>query len=189
MTWSDSAVMAEGWKPQGTARRPRPRSSADGGYDPNFITGFPIPLPLARGIAADDMRKLLDGSGVELKYEHFSVILSALRRMPMMTACNVDGSQSLSLPRLTRWSYDGRLDRSHQWGNELYQGRDNPLDRGHMVRREDPVWGTPAIAAQANADTFHYTNSCPQMGVVNQQVWLGLEDYVLRHVRRESGCG
>jgi endonuclease G, mitochondrial len=156
------------------------------GYDPNFIPGFRIPLPLARGNRRADMRRLRTGTGVELKYEHFSVIMSVSRRMPMLTACNIDGAESRSLPRLTQWNYDGRLRREDQWGNELYQGRDNPLDRGHMVRREDPVWGPLAVARRGNADTFHYTNSCPQMGTVNQQVWLGLENYVLRHTREDD---
>ena len=37
------------------------------------------------------------------------------------------------------------------------------FDRGHMVRRLDPVWGTEGPARLANADTHHYTNSCPQV--------------------------
>lgn len=151
------------------------------GYDPNFIPGFRVPLPTARR----DMRELRRGGrGVELKYEHFSVIMSASRRLPMVTACNLNGAESRSLPRISQWSYDGRLDRADQWGNELYLHND--VDRGHMVRREDPVWGTPAVAKRANIDTFHYTNSCPQMAGVNQRTWLGLEDYILDHVREDD---
>jgi len=55
-----------------------------------------------------------------------------------------------------------------------------------MVRREDPVWGDSSLAAQANRDTFHFTNSCPQMAGVNQRTWLGLEDYVLKHARADG---
>jgi endonuclease G len=124
------------------------------------------------------------GTGVELKYEHFSVIMSASRRMPMLTASNIDGSQSRRLPRIQQWSYDRRLDEADQWGNELYV--DNDLDRGHMVRREDPVWVSLATARRANEDTFHYTNSCPQMAGMNQHIWLGLEDYVLQHTREDD---
>jgi endonuclease G len=54
---------------------------------------------------------------------------------------------------------------------------DNDLDRGHMVRRLDPVWGD--AAETANEDTFHYTNSCPQHKDLNQKTWNDLEDYVL----------
>jgi endonuclease G len=152
-----------------------------GGYDPNFLDGFPIPLPMPGG----DVRMLRrSGSAAELKYEHFSVVMSASRRMPKVTACNIDGSESRRLPRVQAWKFDGRLNREDQWGNDLYVNND--LDKGHMVRREDPVWGTQAVASQANVDTFHYTNSCPQMAVVNQQIWAGLENYVLNHTRDDE---
>jgi len=160
-----------------------PADEFDGreGYDPDFIDGFSIPLPLARS----GMRQLRrGGSGFELKYEHFSVVMSAERRMPMLTACNIDGGQSRRLPRIQSWKFDGRLDREDQWGNDLY--RDNDIDKGHMVRREDPVWGSMSVSKRANVDTFHYTNSCPQMAAVNQQIWLGLENYILSNTRDDE---
>jgi endonuclease G len=88
------------------------------------------------------------------------------------------------VPRIDTWSFDGRLEKEHQFGDALYDS--NALDRGHMVRREDPVWGTLAEARIANTDTFHFTNSCPQMGGVNQKTWLGLEDYILQHARADK---
>ena len=104
--------------------------------------------------------------------------------MPLLTAANIDGEASRSMPRIDTWNYDGRLDKEDQWGDALYDG--NALDRGHMVRREDPIWGTLADARRANADTFHFTNSCPQMAGVNQRVWLGLENYILHHARADG---
>jgi endonuclease G, mitochondrial len=155
------------------------------GYDPGFLDGWEIALPLATGDAEGDMRKLRrGGSGVELKYQHFSIIMSVSRRMPMLTAVNIDGSNTRRASRLATWSYDGRLDKSDQLGDELYHRND--LDRGHMVRREDPIWGSPKLAMLANADTFHFTNSCPQMAGVNQRTWLGLEDYILQHARADG---
>ncbi|WP_197429828.1 DNA/RNA non-specific endonuclease [Auraticoccus cholistanensis] len=52
---------------------------------------------------------------------------------------------------------------------------------GHLVRRRDPVWGERGTAAQANRDTFAYTNAAPQAAGFNQsdQLWLGLENYLL----------
>jgi hypothetical protein len=40
----------------------------------------------------------------------------------------------------------------------------------------DPVWGTEGTARLANADTHHYTNSCPQVHSFNDMTWgdLGL---------------
>jgi endonuclease G len=157
------------------------------GYTSDFLEGWRIelPKPQADSPAAGDMRELRrGGSGVELKYTHFSVIMSKSRRMPMLTAANIEGSEARSLPRISTWSFDGRLDKEDQWGDALYDS--NALDRGHMVRREDPVWGSFEQAQEANEDTFHFTNSCPQMAGVNQQVWLGLENYVLQHAKADA---
>ena len=164
-----------------------PAEEFDGrnGYDAAFLDGWEIPLPKVIGARARDVRKLRrGGAGSELKYRNFSVVLSASRRMPMITACNIDGEESRRLPRIQTWSFDGRLDKADQWGDALYDS--NLLDRGHMVRREDPVWGKLAIAREANADTFHFTNSCPQMAGVNQRTWVGLENYVLSHARTDA---
>ena len=53
------------------------------------------------------------------------------------------------------------------------------FDRGHMVRRLDPVWGNEGTARLANADTHHYTNSCPQVHSFNDMTWGDLEDWIL----------
>lgn len=167
-----------------------PTTSADvfegrNGYDPAFLSGWSIPLPKGIGNREADMRRLRrGGTGFELAYRNFSVIMSSSRRLPMMTAANINGLESRRVPRIDRWSFDGRLDKSDQWGDEIYFN--NQLDRGHMVRREDPIWGTLGLAHEANEDTFHFTNSCPQMAGVNQVTWLGLEDYILQHARADD---
>jgi endonuclease G len=73
---------------------------------------------------------------------------------------------------------------SEQFGDALYYK--SALDRGHMVRREDPIWGTVEEAETANVGTFHFTNSCPQMAEVNQVTWLGLEDHILQHAKTDK---
>jgi endonuclease G len=155
------------------------------GYDRDFLDGWRIELPLATGARRSDMRELRrGGNGVELRYRNFSVVMSASRRLPMITACNLDGKKSRKMPRIDTWSFDGRLEKEDQLGDAFYA--DNDLDRGHMVRREDPIWGTVKSAGQANVDTFHFTNSCPQMKHINQVIWKGLEDHVLNHTREDD---
>ncbi|HEY5821240.1 MAG TPA: DNA/RNA non-specific endonuclease, partial [Propionibacteriaceae bacterium] len=70
-----------------------------------------------------------------------------------------------------------------QTGPEVYARND--LDRGHLVRRRDPVWGPAQVAAAANFDSFSYVNAAPQAAQFNQGefLWSGLEDYVLGHAR------
>jgi len=155
------------------------------GYNTKFLDGWEIALPLATGKAEQDMQQLRrGGSGVELKYQNFSIIMSASRRMSMLTAVNIDGSEARRAARLATWSFDGRLNKSDQLGDEVYSRND--LDRGHMVRREDPIWGPTNLALLANSDTFHFTNSCPQMAGLNQRTWHGLEDYILQHARADG---
>lgn len=167
-------------KPDSFARRT--------GYQPEFLGDWEIPLPIPQGELANDVRHLRrGGSGFELKYEHFSTVQSISRRIPMFVGVNIDGSQSKKIVRTsTRWRFDGRLEIADQIGDEVYSEEHNVLDRGHMVRREDPIWGTMPTAARANVDTFHFTNAAPQMAAVNQRTWLGLEEYILRNTRNDE---
>jgi endonuclease G len=118
-----------------------------------------------------------------LPYHHFSVVINRERRLAFFTAVNIDGRRSVRLKREhDRWILDPRLDASLQTGEAVYA--DNPLDRGHLVRRLDPAWGaTAADAKLANDDTFHFTNCAPQHEDFNQNgtTWAGLEDYILDH--------
>jgi endonuclease G len=75
------------------------------------------------------------------------------------------------------WQFDTRITREAQIGSELYDG--TVFDRGHLVRRLDPVWGR--AAARADADTFHFTNCAPQHEHFNRKSWHALEDYILNN--------
>lgn len=140
------------------------------GYDEAFL-GPPVPLPVPGGGVAT----------VLLPYTHFSVVFRPDRRFAAATAVAIDGGRLVDIGRDNDWRFDPRLPENQQAGHPVY--RDNPLDKGHMVRRLDPVWGARDEAVKANADTFHYTNAAPQMGVLNQskELWLGLENFLLDH--------
>jgi endonuclease G, mitochondrial len=144
------------------------------GFDPGFL-GVPANLP-----RLDDVRA---AASVELAYEHFTVVLDTNRRLAAVTAVNIDGARLAKVPRGDRWVFDDRIPEELQAGPEVYA--DNDLDRGHLVRRNDPVWGEPDVAARANDATFHFTNAAPQASDFNQghELWVGLEDHVLEHAR------
>ncbi len=151
------------------------------GYDPAHLPDFAVALPSTAGVRSD-VRAVPGRDDGRLDYTHFSLVLSASRRLALFTAANLDGAQSVSVPRGgDPWALDGRLPADAQVGEELYAGND--FDRGHLVRREDPNWG--ADAGTANRDTFHFTNCAPQLSAYNQQTWLGLEDLVLGNTRRQ----
>lgn len=112
------------------------------------------------------------------------------------------------------WYEDGRLDPGEYAGWDVYEDQELPgfpdlpgagrmprtLQRGHLVRRTDPAWGTDQQALLADADTFHWTNCMPLVGLfdlVNAgysglpglgggQVWSALEACVLRNAVPEG---
>jgi endonuclease G, mitochondrial len=71
------------------------------------------------------------------------------------------------------------------------------FQRGHLVRRLDPAWGSKEQARLAEADTFHFTNCAPQVGFFNMgraqsgpgtgggKLWRAVENIVLRNARNE----
>lgn len=154
------------------------------GYQPNFLGGgeWRVPLPTLKASHKADAAEMVAAAAGSprylVPYTHFSLVMSKSRRLIYYSASNIDGNQLRRVPRAgIAWRLDPRLPSRYQAGAEIYA--DNDLDRGHMTRREDPVWGTGEEAKQANSDTFHYTNAAPQHKDFNQKTWLQLEDYVL----------
>ncbi len=147
------------------------------GYNTNFLEKQ-IALPTIPDNLLDDVVKLKNSNNEELKYTNFSVVLSKSRGLAFYTAVNIDGSKLEQLERNNDvWYYDPRIEKEFQYGPELYSNND--LDRGHLVRRLDPVWGSNF--KDANEDTFHFSNCSPQHKNLNQKTWLDLEDYILRN--------
>lgn len=146
-------------------------------YREDFL-GVTVLMPSPTEAIKDDVVSYdgPDGKTHVLTYTHFAVVMSRSRKMCLYTACNLNGGELVPLVRGgDSWRIDPRIERSLQAGHELYSGSD--LNRGHMVRRLDPVWG--AEAELADEDTFHFTNACPQHKELNQKTWSDLEDYVL----------
>ncbi|MDN2584292.1 DNA/RNA non-specific endonuclease [Aquibium sp. ELW1220] len=157
------------------------------GYDPRFLEAFEVPLPNAGGVAGVTLARPSDASDErphELRYTHFGILYCARNRSPVVAAANLDGERAVRFKRTAdRWYYDLRIDRALQVGSEIYSQAG--VDRGHMVRREDPNWGDADTVRLANFDTFHFTNCSPQHGRFNRNLttWRGLEDYILDNSR------
>jgi endonuclease G len=157
------------------------------GYQPDFLgDGLRVPLPAVMRDKQHVLHFSFDGNprAFELKYMHFSVVMHQARRLCFYSAVNIDGSASKKKKR-PGWLRDPRIPADAQIRNECY-GNPPRFSRGHMTRREDPVWGTDEEAARANADSMHVTNTAPQMQAFNAPIWLGLEDYALDHAREDS---
>jgi endonuclease G len=166
-----------------TAVEERPVPTGRGGYDEGFLgQGAVVRLPkLDRAIAgkAARIKRNFEGAGSPvIPYTNFSIVMNKERRLAFFTAVNIDGGNLHRIPRQRDvWSLDPRISAKHQLDNALYSAND--LDRGHLVRRLDPMWGSRRQAKQAQDDTFHYTNAAPQHKDLNRDIWVDLEDYLL----------
>lgn len=172
------------------------------GYNPNFLGGaFGVPLPsLSEALEGQAARvNQVEGDEehpYELKYENFSIVMNKKRRMAFFTAVNIDGASWIHIIRETGepagaeaaelWFAEPRIDEKAQL-NQAFFANQQPrtFDRGHLVRRQDPTWGSNESAIRANADTFHFTNATPQAWQFNQQqrYWQGIENYILENAK------
>lgn len=188
----------------GVLRRPSPLAAAVGGdvageegvaadysdregYNPAFLgdgNAFAVDLPAIKD-SADVLDFTVDGkTETELRYEHYSVVMSRSRRMCFFSAVNIDGGQSKKSRRVA-WKWDPRIPKAQQIMNECY-GNPPKFSRGHMTRREDPGWGDAETARRGNEDSMHVTNTTPQMQAFNAPIWLALEDYALDHTKEDA---
>ncbi|MFN7937760.1 MAG: DNA/RNA non-specific endonuclease [Bryobacteraceae bacterium] len=185
------------------ANRIDPRYSNRRGYNSRFLPSFSVPMPQLSAAQQNDAARRANSSGssnpFELKYEHFSVVVNARRRMPFFSICNIDGAARIRVNRDTgratsgpeaseNWALDPRIPAEAQLDDAFYRrlksavGAGDFFARGHMTRREDPCWGTAAQAERANDDTFHHTNACPQVQNAfngSHQAWQGIENFLL----------
>jgi endonuclease G len=115
--------------------------------------------------------------------------MNAERQVAYYTAVNVDGTKERPVDRddfRDFWSGDPRVDPGDSLDNDAYRdagGIENPLDRGHLVRRLDPCWGDDMTEVLgAHHDTFHWTNCSPQHKDFNRDrtTWGGVENHILR---------
>jgi endonuclease G len=164
-----------------TLVKPEPET-VTGGFDTGFLS-VALPAPELDPAVRDDA-VIVDGA-VKFDYTHFSLTMSKSRKFAYWVAWNVDGG---GLKKLSRSNIpflkDPRLPATVQTGDELY--KDNRLDRGHLARRADLLWGALDEAKQANRDSFFFTNITPQMDDFNQSMrnglWGKLEDAVFADV-------
>jgi endonuclease G len=166
-----------------------PKESYEGrkGYDEDFLgKKFKVALPAIEK-NKNQLLKFKEGNKLTdiLKYTHFSVAINKSRRMCFYSACNIDGKLSKRGVQRSVWKTDPRIPKEFQVIQECY-GNPPKFSRGHMTRKEDPIWGDLPEAKLACADTFHVTNATPQMQPFNAPVWLALEDYALQNSRQDQ---
>lgn len=171
------------------AKIPMPPANRDVGtqsgiaFAPDFLQRVvALPLPASPAVKRDLL--VVSGRSV-LDYTHFSLAMSKSRRFARWVAWNIDGA---SIKRISRTGIpfikDPRISAQFQVGDELYL--DNPLDRGHIARRQDLLWGSLPEANQANVDSFFFTNITPQHEAFNRSaahgIWGELENAIFSEI-------
>lgn len=156
------------------------------GFDEEFLgKRYKIPLPTITKNKRDILKVEIGGKKTSIiKYTHFSLVMNQKRRLCVYSAANIDGSTSKRGIARSGWKYDPRIPKKFQVKDECY-GDPPKFSRGHMTRKEDPIWGDLPIARLASRDTFHVTNATPQIQSFNSPVWLELEDYALENARQD----
>jgi endonuclease G len=153
------------------------------GYIPTFIdqataiafTGilpakFRAALPVVEG----------NENGI-LHYTNLSVLYNSNRRVPFVSAYNIDGgSKSSSVKRANNFRQDPRIDKSIQLSKKgFYDLRKDitEFEIGHMAANNEMAWGK--LAQLQSYQTFHFPNSAPQAENLNTGIWKTLETYII----------
>ena len=145
------------------------------GYNQGFLEGVVLPIPRFRTKLAAE----LFSEGRTFTYPNYSVVMNgnSAKRSPAVVCLNIDQNQLQNTQRKDRWRLDTRIGAANQLDNDYYAN--NPWDRGHMARRASAAWGSTVVDAQlASDETFYYSNSTLQHENLNQDEWLGLEEWV-----------
>lgn len=146
------------------------------GYDASFLSRHTLPLPT---IDVGLLAPTLDGGHV-LPYEHFSLLVSANRRMSVVSALNLDRpSRKPTHIKSTSPEVipDPRIDaRFAIAGTQRPKGFDAVL-----TPADDVAWGDPAAIERARLDTAYTTNYAGQHGQLRRLApyWSSAEDYLL----------
>jgi DNA/RNA endonuclease G (NUC1) len=176
------------------------------GYDSKFL-GKEVPIP---NVADDSYLAKMDNGEYILPYTHFSIIMHKERKLALLTVSNVDASEKAKKPEegqkygrkelggfgsfaIEKWLIDPRIPEEYQLPDKFYTKDRKNFDKGHIVRRDDVVWGSSyEEVKRANGDTYHTTNCSPQVEFFNRSNrkgdWGKFENNVLKQAKLEKLC-
>jgi len=147
------------------------------GYDPEFILGFDVPLPVLGPKAI----KASFANGRVLDHSRFSLVLNQERGFAIYTAHNIDGARLLprgSIKRRDNFRVDPQINPGFQVDDRRGY-KNNPWDRGHLVRRAAMHWGDLDEAKLADSETFFWTNIAPQHNRLHHGAWGKIENWMV----------
>jgi endonuclease G len=116
-----------------------------------------------------------------LNYTNLSVLYHADRRVPFLSAYNIDGGKKMSgIKRASSFKPDPRIEEAIQLSQKGFYDLKKDITEfeiGHMAANNEMAWGDDA---QLKAyQTFHFPNSVPQAERLNTGIWKALESYIV----------
>ena len=172
--------------PEEIVRRKLPKFEGAKGYQPGFLgSNFRVPLPSMTSDVKRELATLKNSTKTELKYDHYSVKINGERRTAVFAAGNIEGSKLWkkhpgfgALPDRPDWSFDPRMDEKFQPDDDIFG---DAMQRGHLYKREDAVWGDDKPAMdRADDHSFTIPNATPMISNFNNVEWGDLEDIITR---------
>ncbi|MFQ6552460.1 DNA/RNA non-specific endonuclease [Aestuariibius insulae] len=147
-------------------------------YDPDFIAGqtLPLPLPSDAVLSAAYEQRFIDHS-------RMSLLFNQKRGLAACTAHNIDGAALQPAQQTERdYRFDPKIEPASLQIDTDRGYRNNPWDRGHLVRRKSVSWGDPEQAARAELESDYYSNITPQHETLHSASWGRIEDWMLARV-------
>ncbi len=156
---------------------------ASKGYLPKFIDSA-VNIDIDRVLPKRYKDLLPDVEGNKkrtLHYTDLSVLYNSERRVPFVSAYNIDGAiKTKGIKRAGSFKKDPRIAPEIQLGEPFYdlrKGNETEFEIGHMAANNEMAWGADA---QLKAyQTFHFPNSVPQAENLNTGIWKTLESYII----------
>lgn len=136
------------------------------GRNPN-----PVWLEIPSGGSNSDCINLTHEITVNAKtVRNYSMMYDKKEKIAYWVAYPHHPSYIGSAGRTDNWQLDPSVSSVYQ---PNYFATISGYDRGHQIPSADRT-----VSAQANSQTFYFTNMTPQLGALNQQLWANLEGQV-----------
>jgi DNA/RNA endonuclease G (NUC1) len=122
-----------------------------------------------------------------LHYTDFSVLYNAHRKVPFLSAYNINGADKSNQAARPEFRRDPRIRKEIQLNKDFYNLRKDitEFEIGHMASNNE--MGRGANGKLKAYQTFHFTNSAPQAEVLNTGLWKGLETYIIDEASTVKG--
>ncbi len=178
------------------------------GYNPDFIGhNLRIPMPEIADMQLQKQalsRTSLRG-GIYSDHINYTLMMNRDTRQLICSAHNIDQKRNLDSYGLSRqekkrikgkkpWTFDADIGDHFQLGDEYYKDKvhsfgvtvENPFDKGHMVMRDNAMWGALDELDDAGKATYIYANASLQHKNLNRSEWQAIEMDIVGDLTSDS---